>query len=207
MIYDIDVYKGNVLPVCGRPGMGQQALALQIANEYREVYGKAVLTFNTAQNDSFIRLICGSDKSTAPNEAKFVINSIDSLSESYVREEVYALQDIGLVVMLDYDFVCADISIKFLMKLAKELNIIIVVDALVHRRVDHRRNKIPKRRDIKVRSLRNMLTVIAVYREGYYKVNNTNNRATIIIYSKKSGEQIKTIYSHHTHSFITHNCV
>jgi DNA segregation ATPase FtsK/SpoIIIE-like protein len=55
MIERIESYKGKVLPVVARPGMGQESVALQIAIDYHARYGKTVLIINPVEEERYVR--------------------------------------------------------------------------------------------------------------------------------------------------------
>lgn len=193
MIERIESYKGKVLPVVGRPGMGQESVALQIAIDYHATYGKSVLIINPVEEERYVRarIVCIRDRfpysealrgeMSEAHQKKFddavegldkcgfVIDSTKEPADIYIHDKACETEDLGLIVILDYDFIPESPHLGFLEMLARKLNVPIVVSALVERKVERRRNKLPKRKDIKSEVLKSFDTVVLVYRENYYK--------------------------------------
>jgi hypothetical protein len=103
------------------------------------------------------------------DERGFVIDSTKEPSEIYIYDKACKTENVGLVVILDYDFITKRENPIFLDMLARHLDAPVIVSALVERKVDRRRDKLPKRKDIKLEELKNQDTVVLVYRENYYK--------------------------------------
>ena len=195
MIERIENYKGKVLPIVGRPGMGQESVALQIAIDYHARYGKTVLIINPVEDELDVRarIVCIKDifpffeakRGTMPDKEHqkrfddavkgldkhgFVIDSTKEPPEIYIYDKACETEGVGLVVILDYDFITERSSPIFLDMLARRIDAPVVVSALVERKVDRRRDKLPKRKDIKSEELKAQDTVICVYRENYYEL-------------------------------------
>ena len=88
---------------------------------------------------------------------------------------------VGMIVMLDYDFISHKASVPFLESIAKDYDIPIIVSALVSREVENRDDYHPTRADIKNKHLKERDTVMLVYREGYYDLDNYDGDAELII--------------------------
>ena len=89
--------------------------------------------------------------------------------------------NVGMIVMLDYDFVSHRVSVPFLESVAKDYDIPIIVSALVSRDVEKRDDYHPTRADIKNKHLKAQDTVLLVYREGYYDLDNYDGDAELFI--------------------------
>ena len=197
MIEKIESYKGKVLPVVGRPGMGQESVALEIAIDYRAQNGKSVLIINPVEEERDVRarIVCIRDRfpffeakrGTMPDKAHqkkfddavagldkcgFIIDSTKKPTDIYIHDIACEAEDLGLVVILDYDFIPESPYALFLEMLASKLGVPVIVSALVERKVERRKNKIPKRQDIKSEILKKFDTVLIVYRDGYYNIDD-----------------------------------
>ena len=201
----IEKYKGKVLPITGRPGIGQEAISLQIALKYHELTNKSVLIINPIQaktdihmklvalrngfnyvfakygylrkevNEQFNGLVRGM------NFSEPFVDDVESLSEDYIYSQISEKRDIGMLIILDFDFVADKVSVPFLDGIAQEFDIPIIVSALVSRAVDNRGDCRPHRQDIKSSDLNAKDTVLLVFREGYYDLDGTNYLAELII--------------------------
>ena len=222
MIERIENYKGKVLPIVGRPGMGQESVALQIAINYREQCGKSVLIFNPVSEylDIKTKLVCLKDRypyfnakngvMEATHQQKFdnavkeldnsglIIDSTKAPSEIYIYDKICKTESVGLVVILDFDFITERNNPIFLDMLARQFDIPVVVGALVERGVDRRRDKLPKRKDIKSEELKRLDTLILVYREGYYDFDDESNNALLSIDRRGKLEALRLAYNPHT---------
>ena len=224
MIEKIESYKGKVLPVVGRPGMGQESVALQIAIDYHARYGKTVLIINPVEDERNVRarIVCIRDRfpyfealrGTMPDKEHqkkfddavegldkcgFVIDSTKEPSEIYIYDKACETENVGLVVILDYDFIMERENPIFLDMLARHLDAPVVVSALVERKVDRRRDKLPKRKDIKSEELKSQDTVVLVYRKSYYDIEEKDFE-DIVLSVDRSGvlEAIELGYNTHT---------
>ena len=224
MIEKIENYKGKVLPVVGRPGMGQESVALQIAIDYHDRYGKTVLIINPVEDERNVRarIVCIRDRfpffealrGTMPDKAHqkkfddavegldkrgFVIDSTKEPSEIYIYDKACETENVGLVVILDYDFITKRENPIFFDMLARHLDVPVVISALVERKVDRRRDKLPKRKDIKSEELKPQDTVVLVYRENYY-INSEGDFEDIVLSVDRCGvlEAIELGYNVHT---------
>lgn len=224
MIEKIDNYKGKILPIVGRPGMGQESVALQIAIDYHARYGKTVLIFNPVEEEYSLksRIVCLRDrypyfnatggKMSEEHQKKFddaveglyksgfVIDSTKEPSEIYIYDKACDTEGVGLVVILDYDFITERENPIFLDMLARHLDAPVVVSALVERKVDRRRDKLPKRKDIKSEELKNQDTVVLVYRENYY-INSEGDFEDIVLSVDRHGELEALQFAYNTHTF------
>ena len=224
MIEKIDNYKGKILPIVGRPGMGQESVALQIAIDYHARYGKTVLIFNPVEEEYSLksRIVCLRDrypyfnatggKMSEEHQKKFddaveglyksgfVIDSTKEPSEIYIYDKACETEDLGLIVILDYDFIPESPHVGFLEMLAKRLDVPVVVSALVERKVDRRRDKLPKRKDIKSEVLKGFDTVVLVYRENYY-INSEADFEDIVLSVDRSGELEAIELGYNVHTF------
>ena len=83
--------------------------------------------------------------------------------------------------------------------LARRLDVPVVVSALVDRNADHRRDKLPKRKDIKSEELKTKNTVVLVYRKSYYDIEETDFE-DIVLSVDRSGvlEDLQLTYNTHT---------
>ena len=223
MIERIESYKGKVLPVVGRPGMGQESVALQIAIDYHARYGKTVLIINPVEEERYVRarIVCIIDRfpySEALNgempeshqkkfddavegldERGFVIDSTKEPSEIYIYDKACETENVGLVVILDYDFITKRENPIFLDMLARHLDAPVIVSALVERKVDRRRDKLPKRKDIKLEELKAQDTVVLVYRENYYKCLDCDFEDIVLSVDRRGElEAIELGYNVHT---------
>ena len=224
MIERIESYKGKVLPVVGRPGMGQESVALQIAIDYHARYGKTVLIINPVEEERYVRarIVCIRDRfpySEALNgemseahqkkfddavegldERGFVIGSAKEPSEIYIYDKARETENVGLVVILDYDFITKRENPIFLDMLARHLDAPVIVSALVERKVDRRRDKLPKRKDIKSEELKAQDTVVLVYRENYY-INSEGDFEDVVLGVDRCGELEAIELGYNVHTF------
>ena len=225
MIEKIENYKGKVLPVVGRPGMGQESVALQIAIDYHARYGKTVLIINPVEDERNVRarIVCTRDRfpyfealrGTMPDKEHqkkfddavegldkcgFVIDSTKEPSEIYIYDRACETENVGLVVILDYDFITKRENPIFLDMLARRIDAPVVVSALVERKVDRRRDKLPQRKDIKSEELKFFDTVVLVYRENYY-INSEGDFEDIVLSVDRCGELEAIELGHNTHMF------
>ncbi len=224
MIECIEKYNGKILPIVGRPGMGQESVALQIAIDYHERYGKTVLIFNPVEEDYSLksRIVCLRDrypyfnakggKMSEEHQQKFdtevreldkcgfVIDSTKEPSEIYIYDKACQTENVGLIVILDYDFITECTTPIFLDMLARHLDAPVVVSALVERKVERRRNKLPKRKDIKLEELKTRDTVIVVYRENYYELREEDFE-DIVLSVDRNGELEAIELGYNTHTF------
>jgi capsular polysaccharide biosynthesis protein len=129
----------------------------------------------------------------------FVIDSTKEPSEIYIYDKACETENVGLVVILDYDFITKRENPIFLDILARHLDASVVVSALVERKVDRRRDKLPKRKDIKLEELKNQDTVVLVYRENYY-INSEADFEDIVLSVDRNRvlEAIELAYNTHT---------
>lgn len=225
VIEKIESYKGKVLPVVGRPGMGQESVALQIAIDYHARYGKTVLIINPVEDERYVRarIVCIRDRfpffealrGTMPDKAHqkkfddavegldkrgFVIDSTKEPSEIYIFDKACETENVGLVVILDYDFIKERENPIFFDMLARHLDVPVVISALVERKVDRRRDKLPKRKDIKSEELKSQDTVVLVYRENYY-INAEGDFVDIVLSVDRCGELEAIELGYNTHMF------
>lgn len=218
MIGKIETYKGKVLPICGRPGMGQEAICLQMALKYHKETNKSVLVFSPHQpkREIQMRLVSIRDKysyywaksghlehSVLESYMGYVrgmdfsqpsVDDTEDISEDYIINKVSNAKDVGMVVMLDYDFYSDKVSVAFLEMIAEQMNIPIVVSCLVHRYVDDRDDCHPHREDMKSEGLAKMDTVLLVYREDYYELEQNSRKAEVVVDRGESKEMVRLRY-------------
>ena len=223
MIERIENYKGKVLPIVGRPGMGQESVALQIAIDYHARYGKTVLIINPVEEERYVRarIVCIRDRfpySEALNgemseahqkkfddavegldKCGFVIDSTKEPSEIYIYDKACEGENVGLVVILDYDFITERSNPIFLDMLARRIDAPVVVSALVERNVERRRDKLPKRKDIKSEELKFLDTVVLVYRENYYELKEMDFEDIVLSVDRRTElEALQLAYDPYT---------
>lgn len=202
---EIEKYKGKVLPIAGRPGIGQESVALQIALEYTKFTSKSVLIFSPIQpkREIQMRLVSIRDgynyhwaksrtlsQQTIEQFYGYVrgmdfsqpsIDDTEDISEEYIINKVSNTDDLGMIVMLDYDFYSEKVSVAFLKMIAEQMQIPIVVDCLVRREVEDRDDCQPHREDMKSSDLAKMDTVLLIYRESYYDLDSTDMTTELMI--------------------------
>lgn len=205
IIAKIEKYKGKVLPICGRPGIGQESISLQMALNYYKFTSKAVIIFSPHQTKREIqmRLVSIRDgynyywakSKTSPTRTVERFNGYvrgmdfsqpnvddnENITEEYFVSQIENTEDIGMVVMLDYDFYSDKLSVDLLKKIAEQMRIPIIVDCLVNREVEDREDCHPRREDMKSAELSKMDTVLLVYRESYYDLDSTDTTTELII--------------------------
>ena len=215
---EIEKYKGEVLPICGRPGMGQEAICLQMALKYHKETNKSVFVFSPHQpkREIQMRLVSIRDKysyywaKSGHLEASILetymgyvrgmdfsqptVDDNEDISEEYIINKVSNTDDTGMIVMLDYDFYSEKVSVEFLKMMAEQMEIPIVVSCLVHRYVDDRDDCHPMREDMKSEELAKMGTVLLVYREDYYDLEQNSRKAEVVIDRGDSKEMVRLRY-------------
>ena len=218
MISKIETYKGKVLPIVGRPGVGQEAICLQMALKYYKETNKSVLVFSPHQpkREIQMRIVSIRDKysyywaKSGHLEASVLetymgyvrgmdfsqpsVDDTEDISEEYIINRISNTEDIGMVVMLDYDFYSNKVSVEFLKMIAEQMDIPIVVSCLVHRYVDDRDDCHPLREDMKSEELAKMDTVLLVYREDYYEMEHYTRKAEVVIDRGDSKEMVRLRY-------------
>lgn len=208
MIKNIQYYKGEILPIVGRPGIGQESIVLNIASEYSELNPrkpKDVIIFSPIQPkiDIQTRIVCiqhpysyhylsgGYMKKELQERANgfirglnfshLIVDDTEDIDERYIFNQMLDRDNVGMIVMLDYDFISHKVSVPFLESIAKDYDIPIVISALVSREVENRDDYHPTRADIKNKHLKAQDTVLLVYREGYYDLDNNEGDAELFI--------------------------
>ena len=218
MIEKIENYKGKILPISGRPGMGQEAICLQMALKYHKETNKSVLVFSPHQpkREIQMRLVSIRDKysyywaKSGHLEASVLetymgyvrgmdfsqpsVDDTEDISEDYIINKVSNAKDVGMVVMLDYDFYSDKVSVSFLEMIAEQMQIPIVVSCLVRRDVDDRDDCHPRREDMKSEDLAKMDTVLLVYREDYYELEQKTRLAEVVVDRGESMEMVRLRY-------------
>ncbi len=218
MIGKIETYKGKVLPICGRPGMGQEAICLQMALKYYKETNKSVVIFSPHQpkREIQMRIVSIRDRysyywaksghlehSVLESYMGYVrgmdfsqpsVDDTEDISEDYIVNRISNTENLGKIVLLDYDFYSDKISVDFLQMIAEQTDIPIVVSCLVHRYVDDRDDCHPWREDMKSEELAKMETVLLVYREDYYEMEHYTRKAEVLVDRGESKEIVQLRY-------------
>ena len=227
MIEKIENYKGKVLPIVGRPGIGQESVALQIALEYTKFTSKSVLIFSPIQpkREIQMRLVSIRDgynyywaksrtlsQQTIERFNGYVrgmdfsqpsVDDTEDISEEYIINRISNTEDIGMVVMLDFDFYSEKVSVAFLRMVAEQMQIPIVVSCLVQREVDDRDDCHPRREDMRSSDLAKMDTVLLVYRESYYDLDCIDMTTELLVDRGETKEVVMLRYNRNRIMFYT----
>ena len=209
----IEIYKGRILPICARPGMGTTALALQIADVYTQNTDKAAVIFSPrlTKEEILDRIVCqrlpfdyygkvekndlsgdlqkqfASEKEKVA-ESKLQIVGATEMTDDGIKQTLADSDNVGLVVVDCLDAFEGRVSVATLEALATEVNVPFVVTCIAKRFADRRIGKLPKRRDIKIKELSKAQTIYFLVRKSYYDMNADNTEATLIVDSEKRTE-------------------
>jgi replicative DNA helicase len=209
----IETYKGRILPICARPGMGTTALALQIADAYTQNTDKTAVIFSPrlTKEEILDRIVCqrlpfdyygkvkkndlsgdlqkqfASEKEKVA-ESKLQIVEATEMTDDGIKQTLADSDNVGLVVVDCLDAFEGRVSVATLEALATEMNVPFIVTCQIKRAVEHRINKQPKRRDIKIKELSKAQTIYFLVRKSYYDMNADNTEATLIVDSEKRTE-------------------
>ena len=209
----IETYKGRILPICARPGMGTTALALQIADTYTQNSDKAVVVFSPrlSKDEILDRIVCqrlpfdyygkvkkndlseelqkqfASEKEKIAESNMQIIEAAE-MTDDGIKQTLADSDNVGLVVVDCLDAFEGNVSVATLEAVAMEMNVPFVVTCIAKRFADRRIGKLPKRRDIKIKELSKAQTIYFLVRKSYYDMNADNTEATLIVDSEKRTE-------------------
>ena len=206
----IETYKGRILPICARPGMGTTALALQIADTYTQNSDKAAVVFSPrlSKDEILDRIVCqrlpfdyyGKVKKNDLSEelqkqfacerekiaeSNMQIIEAAEMTDNGIKQALADSDNVGLVVVDCLDAFDGRVAVSTLEALATKMNVPFIVVCQAKRAVECRFNKYPKRRDIKINELSKAPTVYFLFRKNYYKMDADPTEAILTVDFKK----------------------
>ena len=202
----VEKYRGKLLPICARPGMGTTSLALQMADFYAQSSEKKVVIFSPklTKKEMIDRIVCqrlsldhydlvkngfpsekeqnrfAHEQEQIENSNMQVIESAESTDEG-MRQALASMDNVGLVVVDSLDAYKNKITAAALREMAEGMNIPFFITCLVKRSVDCKISKLPKRRDIKIKELSKAPVLYFLKRDFYYDINADENDADLIV--------------------------
>jgi hypothetical protein len=120
------------------------------------------------------------------------VDDTENITEEHLINCIGSSENLGMIVILDYDFFADKVSVPFLRMIATQTQIPILVSCLVKREVDDRDDCHPLREDMKSEELANSDTVMLVYRNNYYNLDLPYDEAELII--DKNGALETTLF-------------